>query len=124
MLVEVCLKVNYEGITEFKFQFEKKRWITIELFDCGTYGDNNYKRFGVVSGAYIQNYYIFKLKDTNQEKFLLVEEEFWSRDVDDYEFEFEFSDCKITCKANLCDFDFFILSKEQLNEWYEYIDSI
>ncbi len=127
MVKKMAFDVYYDrATTNFTFEFNKPTWIDIRLLDADVYGDRNYKQFGVVSGAYIKNYYIFELASPSKEKvYLLIEENFWSNDVEDYSYTFEFAGVQITVSANLYESSYFsLLTEEELNSWYEWIDSI
>jgi hypothetical protein len=107
------------------FKFDSPSFTKIEIKDCGTYGDRNYKQFGVVSGAYIKHYLIFKLTDIyNKVMYLLIEEDFWEPEYEVHTFEFEFDNRKITVESKLNNGKFYLISEDKLLEFYEYMDEI
>jgi hypothetical protein len=124
MLKKAYFEVNCNG--EWwcvEFELEPKGYITIEPYGCGDYGDENFRRFGVVSGAYIRQYLIFRLTDIYKNTmYLVIDINFWDTDYTDEQIEFEFAGRKITVKAKLPDFRYYLMNEDELNRYYESMD--
>jgi len=130
MLKGTTLKVYHPeaGLVNFDFEFDKpdNLEITYEFADRG--GDSTYRRYGIMSGAYIVDYYVFKLSHRfNRVKpvYILIETNFWSREDTEHEFEIEYNGTKITISAELGEHTHLsVLTRKELNEYLEWLDNL
>ncbi len=130
MLQEVILKVYHSDagvVVPFEFSFNRPAYINIDYEFCGRDGDHNYKRYGLISGSYVVDYYVFKLSGLNEPPvYLLFEENFWSREEEEHEFVITYKNTEITIRVVLNEHTHLYVfdNEEELDNYLKWLDEL